>query len=356
MVVGFLASSTLGRESLLSNMYRQFLADANSEVFVAFERETLVPKFPSGGQEIKLKNGSTVRLQLEEHRDYFTFSRSGSNFIISYSQNRAVTNESDLLKAEGLSGFDGDFYWSLSLDHPLKVSPRGPAQDGSMPAPKSSNRLTLVPEAEAMHKQGQFQSDAKLAAIRGLEAECLSVVQFGRTKQLQARPEVADSTLVLTDADGQIRRASLMGSQFNPAALKYIESESTKAEATLDYGADTLTITRSSSRDGKIYFQARYRICALRSPSEHHGQAFFSWQSYREGAGSVIATLMTNGATVALDVRDGQAFQPGRVLVQPLPVLKPPVPKYPIYLLFALTTVSACLLLWQLTRSKTTTT
>jgi hypothetical protein len=294
-------------------------------------------------------------LQLREHRDYFTFSRFGSNFIISFSQNSTLTNESDLSKADGLSGFDGTFYWSLSLDSPIHFSPRGPAQDGSMTAPKSFNRLTLVPETEAVRKQGQFQSDAKLAAIRGLEAECLSVVQFGSTSPLQTPPEVADSCLILTNANGHTRRASLVGSRLSPAAINYAESESARAAALLDYGADTLTITRSSSRDGKIFFQARYRIFAFRAPPEHHDQPFFSWQSYKEAAGSVVATLVTNGATVALDFKDLLTFQPGRMLVQPtVATARRAMPKYGIYLLFALVTASAAILLWRLNKSTTT--
>jgi hypothetical protein len=356
-VVSFLTCSSFATEGLLAKLYSQFLSDANPEVFVAFERETLVPKFPTGGQEIRLKNGSTVKLQLQEHRDYFTFSRFGSNFIISFSQKNMLTNETDLSKAEGLSGFDGTYYWSLSLDSPIRFVPRGAAQTGSAAGSQLFNRLTLVPQTEALRQQGQFQSDAKLAAIKGLEAECLSVVQFGSTSPLQTPPQTADSCLVLTDASGQTRRAPLVGSRFSPVEINYTESESARAAVLLDYGADTLTITRSSHRDGKIFFQARYRIFAFRVSPERHGQALFSWQSYKGGAGNVVANLVTNGATVALDFKDLLAFQPGRVLVRPTMMNAKRVrSKYGIYFLFGLVTASAAILLWHINKSTKTTT
>ena len=188
-VASFLTPSAFATEGLLAKLYRQFLSDGNPEVFVAFERETLVPKFPTGSQEIRLKNGSTVKLQLQEHRDYFTYSRFGTNFIISFSQKNILTNETDLSKADGLSGFDGSYFWSLSLNNPIRFVPRGQAQTGSVAAAQLFNRLTLVPQTEAVREQGQFQSDAKLAAITGLEAECLSVVQFGSTSPLQTPPQ-----------------------------------------------------------------------------------------------------------------------------------------------------------------------
>lgn len=356
-MASFLTPSAFATEGLLAKLYRQFLSDGNPEVFVAFERETLVPKFPTGSQEIRLKNGSTVKLQLQEHRDYFTYSRFGTNFIISFSQKNILTNETDLSKADGLSGFDGSYFWSLSLNNPIRFVPRGQAQTGSVAAAQLFNRLTLVPQTEAVREQGQFQSDAKLAAITGLEAECLSVVQFGSTSPLQTPPQTTDSYLVLANASGHTRRARLVGSTFSPAEINYTETESAMAAVLLDYGTDTLTITRSTPQDGKIFFQARYRIFAFRVPPERHGQAFFSWLSYKGGAGNVVANLVTNGATVSLDFKDLVTFQPGRVLVEPTLVnAKRASAKYVIYFLFASVTASAAILLWHLNKSTKTTT
>jgi hypothetical protein len=357
LMVSFLTSSAFAAEGLLATMYRQFLADGSPEVFVAFERETLVPRFPTGSQEIRPSNASTVRLQLQEHRDYFTFSRFGTNFIISYSEKHMLTNETDLTKADGLSGFDGAYYWSLSLDNPIRFIPKEQPETGPVAPGQLFNRLTLVPRTEAVHQEGQFRSAAKLAAITGLKAECLSVIQCGFPGPLETPLHTADSYLVLTNGSGQAQRARLVGSPFGPTEISFMESEAAKVGATLDYDADTLTVTRSTPMDGKIFFQARYRIFAFRVPSERHDQAFFSWSSYKRSAGNVVANLVTNGATVSLEFKDMLTFQPGHVLVQPTTLKgRQAGPKYVIYLLFALVTASAGILLWHMNKSTKSTT
>jgi hypothetical protein len=131
-----------------------------------------------------------------------------------------------------------------------------------------------------------------------------------------------------------------------PVALTHQELPGTKVVASLDYGTDTLTITRSAK--DKVSFQARYRILAFQAPFEPVGKTFFSWQPYKRRTTNVIGTLITNGATVKLDFKGDNTYQLGRILVQPRQggqqVTQQARSKSVIYLLFALVTAGAVIL------------
>lgn len=293
---------TLGREGLIEKLYEHFLANGGSETLVTFEREGLIPARETGKKQAALANGLVGQVNLW-NKDYMTILKSGSSFVVGFSVTAPATNESDFASAEELLGFDGEFYWNLSLSKPIRLQFLQTNGVQALPAEIGFNSLTIIPKSEASHSQGQFQSDVKLGKIRGLAAECYSVVQFGYTDPLPIEPPVRRGPLRL-GIGSQV--ADVSGDVERPSRLEYRElSQRTKTSISMDYRSDTLTVSRST--DGEIWFKTRYRLLQISvMPVARRADAPFSWRTYKARAGNTIDTIATNGVTAKAVLTNGQ--------------------------------------------------
>ena len=202
-------ATTRASEGRLAELYQQFLSGSNSQRFVAFERTII---FPRGR-----KPPAPV---------FMSFCRKDASYIIAVSRDVAATNIDNLASADKLHGFDGENYWSMRLDSPVRVYPK-PDKEGQSPPPleNSFNTLRVIPKAEVSHEQGRYQSDPGFNTISALAAECTRVVQFGFVP-IEGRPRVVGSDLVVTSAEGEVVvTAHLTGHPDQPAGLSYLVRE-----------------------------------------------------------------------------------------------------------------------------------
>lgn len=326
-------------DGILADLYKRFLTNPHSEDLISFEREILIPKRDAGEREVRLPNGSVARVHGWD-RDYFAFVSDGPRWLIAFSTRSAITNDSDPSVAEELLGFDGRSYWTLQLDNPFTIRSTSTNLHEQLPPSISFNLLTVIPKEEAQREQGQFQSDVKLATLLGLLAECRTVTQFGCTNEMQHMPRLDGSRLLLPIFDNNTRIAQLEGAPKRPKAISYITTTpgSVTVTAALDYRADTITITRSFR--AKVFFNARYRLMAVALPTVARNDDFYSWRRYKKDAGRVLATIVTNGATVELNIAKDDTLTPGRVIGKARPIAKRSNALiYLIYSLFALLTL-----------------
>jgi len=204
-----------------------------------------------------------------------------------------------------------------------------------------------MPKTEAGRKQ-RYQSDIKLTAITGLLAECLSVAQLGWSKPIVGPPRRSGDEVVLPLTEGRSEKGRISGSTRQPSEISYRENEPAgqSINVTMDYSDGAIIISRTFGTH--VIFQARYRILAFKPncPVDDFG---FSWRAYKDSAGNVLGTLLTNGATMEVSFTNG-SFRPTRLLATSRPM--PHRSEAFIFLLFTLVTVGAAIFAWKVRKTR----
>lgn len=299
--------------SKLGLLYNSLLAEPSKPVFVAFEREILVPKRPPKEKMLRLPDGREMRLNVPD-KDFFAFFALGQAFIISYSGKSVVTNLESLLLADELTGFDGDDYWSLSLNHPITFgSHSGPA--------KSINRLKIIPKTD----MGGYSEEAEPppgANIMWLAAEGYSVAQLGCRYRLRHAP-VLHGELMSLDVD-DARQRNLTGRILSFAGTTPTEIEYTSmlpgtvTRVELDPQRELMVITqRAAMGTERVLSRISYRLCSasLIEP-EAATKAKLSWRAYYSSAGE-LRTIVSSNRVQHLAAVTNQHLILGPALVHP---------------------------------------
>lgn len=321
----------------LLDLYHGFVRDANCHAFVCFERERVIPKPASESRVFKIDGTHTGKILPQSPVDYFELCQNDTTFLVAYSAKGPVTNLYGSNIIEQLYGFDGGQYWSLSLNLPVRT-PTG-----------SFNRLTVIPSREAAQTQKHFRSDIHFITVQETDKECLRVMQMGCPKPLRSAPRFLDDRLDLGSSTG-INDVSYVGSPDDPTEIDYIDAYNNRTSAFLDYGANLLTIRKSHS--GTVFSEFRYRILETGKQPESQSKELCSWQTYRKTAGNLIGTLITNGATIKLEIDQSGTIKPTYTLVRPEPVKTMPFERksrmLTIYILFIVATAGAVLAGWKM--------
>jgi hypothetical protein len=335
-----------GADNHLVDLYEQFLADGNTRAFVSFQRELLYPKKETSQQEIKLPTGQVLPIKTWD-KDYLAIARNGALFILAFSTKQPVLDESQLLSADELSGFDGEFYWMLRLDSPVQL--QLPADQADSPPLLAFNTLTLIPKAEAQRPQGKFRSDVKFASLQGLHQECLSVLQLGWTTQLERAPRTEGAVIEFPAPGSAPRKAEVIGSLRSPAEIRYgTLPEGAELSALLEHDQQSVRVRRSAR--GKLLYESRYQILAFEAATTLAARQDFSFRPYHERAGAVIGMVMTNGATVQLNLTNQGKLEMGGIMDEAQAIRAPS--RLPLYALLGLAAAGAALLLTRTTCKK----
>lgn len=292
----------------LSSLYDAFIAGPSQPVFVAFEREILVPKRAPQDKETRLSDGRVIRMKTPG-KDYFGFLRADERMLLSYSLTVEVTNIDSFAHADTLQGFDGNEYWSLSLNYPIQMlSAR--SRGGTVQTNKALNRLRIVPRSELSADVGGATQYIPTVNIVELLHEGLLVSQFGCSRPLEGAPTSTDSWLQLS-AEGSREPIRARQSNLSPNGLpKTIEYPSASGYddmlVELSQEDNTLTITRRAR--GRVYLKILYHILAVYQPqSPLNVSPLFSWKTYQGDAGPLEITLRTNHSDFVAGIgKDGE--------------------------------------------------
>ncbi|MEI6780770.1 MAG: hypothetical protein WCQ21_07605, partial [Verrucomicrobiota bacterium] len=265
----------------LAELYQQLLSGSCTQGFVSFERVIVSPK--SGPRP---PAPAAV-----------AFYWAGARYIIAFSRGTAVTNVEALASADILHGFDGEAYWRWQGNPPVRVFGTTDGRRGSGPPLDSYTTLHVISKSEVLKGRGLYQPDAGFSASTALAAECREVVQFGFPYRLKGPPRLAGSDVTFESAeDGTTVRAHLDGDPHRPAGLSYALPTGKGFRLLLDYAADTVDIARLSGTN--VTADIRYHLLACRTDGRAQVPPFFSWQTHVTETVSVMAEVVTNGATV----------------------------------------------------------
>jgi hypothetical protein len=275
-------------ESKLGTLYTAFLGDPAKPIFVAFERDIQVPQRPSGDKMQRLPDGRIVRITTPA-KDYFALLAVKDLFIISYSQKPVVTNLESLTLADELNGFDGDEYWTLSLNHPITLGT-------TIHGPKAVNRLTIVPKADMRSEDHNQPSSG--ASIKWLAAEGYAVARFGCRYPIMKSPVLRGRTLNMEVKDGE--RSLISGTilSYSGALPREIEYASmvpgTVTTVELDEQQDTLLVTHKSPGSvGGILSQTTFRVLSVMQP-QAEAMPMLTWRSYHRAGGELRTVVSSN--------------------------------------------------------------
>ena len=268
---------------VLLDVYDGFLQDGNSNVFCSFEREQLIPKKLSGAHEIQTADGQKALITYEDNREYRAICRCGRYFVAAYSGKGPFQEPADIPNAEVLMGFDGSYYWNLTLATTALDTP----------SVSTVNRLVLVPVSEAARPQGMYQADITLKGMKFIEQECASAVQFGYPDDLAKPPQRNVTNLLLEGLDGATENAEVAGSIEEPDEIDYFSGADLRRAVALNSPTDTMTITCLQSKE--IYSQERIRFIAFAQSFRSPAPSIFAWQTYKGAAKNLRARLITNG-------------------------------------------------------------
>ena len=331
----------------LADLYRGFLTDTNSQVFASFRRDNEIPKQLQKQRQYKLDDGRNVTLNyLATDHEFFSIARQGSNFLVAHSKTMPLTNIVEIQNAEDLYGFDGQFYWAFGLDHQFGMV--GPSKGTNHSSAR--NPLVIIPVTELSHPQGKYQSDVHIKLIKIFKQQGLDVLQFGWNSENGIGPDVAGSVLPPTSRKSeQLQNGTQNPSLEFPTVISYKDQTGRKIVASLDYDNDDMVITRST-RTGKILFKANYHLFMLEPLSSNQTNLSFSWQTYMLTAKDVLATLITNGATMLLDFTNANKFHATATLLTPVKtsdIARLRIKLIAIYSIFTFATAGALILMWK---------
>jgi hypothetical protein len=290
----------------LETLYNAFLAGPAQPVFVAFDREILVPKREYQDKEVRLSDGRVIRMRTPS-KDFFGMLKADERMLLSYSLAFKVTSVDTFNQADTLQGFDGNEYWSLSLNNPIKML-SAKTGGGIVQTNQSLNRLRIVPRSEVSADLGGTTPYIPTANLVGLLDEGLLVSQFGCSRTLERAPTTSTGgwlQLNVKGSTGPIRaKKSNLASNGLPKSIEY-PSPTGKGSILVELSQeeDTITITRGSG--GRVYTKIIYHIIAAYQPqSPRDLTPLFSWKAYQKDAGPVKVTLRTNHSDFASEIAD----------------------------------------------------
>ncbi len=330
----------------LGHLYLRFLAnDGNSLGFVAFSRELV---FPQQRRPATTNYGSYQTIG-DSRFWYYAYCWEGQKYVIALSKRNVVSNVTELGSADSLEGFDGQFYWSLTLNYPTRSYREGKDHVFDTLV-EAHNSLDLIPKDEPAWEKANSVRDPMVAALNERIAECRRVTQFGCSYLLAQSPRIKENTLILKAAElptnvlnGEIL-VEITGSTSRPQTLSYSGGPPHGMPPAFivsnDYARDTMTIDRLSVRGTQKAFEVRYGLLASEIPTAAALDSLFSWRTYVTNFGEVVAEIVTNGVTRGIDP---SLLQAGQHPSKPKPVGKMP-PKAFVVLFFGVTIVGAALL------------
>ena len=291
----------------LAERYQQLFSGSITQGFVSFEREIVSPKI---GPRRPLP--ATI-----------TFCWAGAHYLLAFTRGTAVTNAGALASADKLYGFDGEAYWCWQGNPPVRVFEKTDGHRGSGPPLDSFTTLHVIAKAEVLKGQGRYQPDAGFSASTALAAECREVVQFGFPYRLKGPPRLAGSELTFESAeDGTTVRALLDGDPHRPAGLSYALPTGKGFRLVLDYAVDTVDIARLSGTN--VTADIRYHLLAFRTEGRAQVPSFFSWQTHVPETVSVMAEVVTNGATFLARITPDKELLLEKMLVPAKPLTEKP--------------------------------
>ena len=324
-----------GASSLLERLYDSFLTGGSGHCFVGFERRIEVPRMRRRDRRVELPNGRVGTIHFWDH-DYLAYLVRDGKWLVAFSSRKPLPRWAAVAEAQELGGFDGQTYWKLRQDHPIKIKLQGTNQDAALPPLLSLNPLTIIPTNEASRAQGKYQADVKLASLLRLLLECRSVVQLGFTNEWVGRPRLEQGRLRVPLRGGKVALAYLQGDPRHPSALAYTNTATARNTVVhFDYTEDTLTVTRRFREH--TLFQARYQVLGFEAFPSVGDAEVFSWRHYERHTPNVFAMVVTNGATVELTPTARGEWRPGRVLDPPRPIRSPVRrPAYALYMVYVI--------------------
>jgi len=317
----FIPSATAG---VLSDAYRGFLQDGNSNVFFSFEREQIIPTRLSGAHEDKAADGRLIKIVYPINtEEYCAIRRCGPYFLAAYSGKAPFLKLSDFANAEALEGCDGAYYWRVTLFS-------GPPSSNTF----YLNPLILIPMSEAARAQGMYSVDTELRFIQLMKQKFTLAVQFGYPLDLAKPPQLRKGTLSIEGEDGVTQIAKLVGSDGKPDEIDYSTRSNLNAVAAFDYNTDTLTITRRGYLKNRVVSQEKIHAIAFEQSSTPPATGLFAWQTYKAvgrhleaGGTHLVAQLITNGTSVEVNFESPSStnFHLGEVIEKAQPPPLPPV-------------------------------
>lgn len=299
----------------LETLYNAFLAGPGQPVFVAFDREILVPKREFQDKEIRLSDGRVIRMRTPS-KDFFGMLKVDDRILLSYSLTFKVTSVDTFNQADTLQGFDGNEYWSLSLNNPIKML-SAETRGGIVQTNQRLNRLRIVPRSEVSSDLGGTTPYIPTANLVGLLGEGLLVSQLGCSRTLERAPTSTGSWLLLS-VEGSTEPIRAKESNLAPNGLpKTIEYPSPTGKGSilveLSQEENTITITRRSGE--RDYTKILYHILAAYQPQIPRDLTpLFSWKAYQRDAGPVKVTLRTNHSDFAAEIADEAKLEVKRPL------------------------------------------
>ncbi len=291
----------------LVDLVTEFLKSANHSVFVSFTRHWIYPNNTITETEVTLKNGVIGKF-IPLDNDYYAFMRNDPYFLIAHSISNAILSPSDFLKADSLEGFDGEYYWFLSLNKPDRSVYE--TKDGTQQSTFSFNRLALFPAKEAQHNSGDPAMDAQLMSQLGLVREFSSVAQLGYPELLEPQILHSGDSLTMQPRLGRKISAKIIGKHNRPNRIEYtINDPRIGLASDLDYSQNTITV--SQTIEGHKVFAAKYNILSMSLPDKKPDTNMFSWRRYKDAAGDLACTMSENNSTYEVKILPSGTIKPG---------------------------------------------
>jgi hypothetical protein len=286
------------QEGKVAEICSHFLGGTNSSGLIAFTREITFPRPPPGGFP----------------RQYFTYCWTGDTFIIAYSGTRAATNVADLVSADKLYGFDGDAYWSLTLNYPSRTTV---GKDDAVPLPPArvANSLLVISKDEVGKERGQYVSPPALGGILALAEECRGIIQLGFPRNSAGAPVISGRAISLQGA-GRGAAAEFVGRPDRPEKIEH--SGPPRRSVGLDYANELMLFTGLQGTNSVRISEVRYHILLVQDAVA--ATDTFSWQTYNASAGPVVGQVVQDGATRRARVLSNNALAPGAVITPARPI------------------------------------
>ena len=291
----------------LVDLVTEFLKSANHSVFVSFTRHWIYPDNTIAETDVILKNGVIGKF-IPLDNDYYAFMRNDPYFLIAHSVSNSILSPNDFLKADSLEGFDGEYYWFLSLNKPDRSVYE--TKDGTQQSTFSFNRLALFPAKEAERNSGDPAMDGQLMSQLGLVSEFSSVAQLGYPELLEPQILHSGDSLTMQPRLGRKISAKIIGKQNRPNRIEYTLNDPRIGLASdLDYSQNTITVSRTI--EGRKVFAAKYNILSMSLPDKKPDTNMFSWRRYKDAAGDLACTMSENNSTYEVKILPSGTIKPG---------------------------------------------
>jgi hypothetical protein len=288
---------TARAESAVAAMYRALLGGSNSVGFVSFSREIAFP----APLRRAAGSGSGGGSQLNTTRS-LAYCWSNEKYVAAVSDEHVFTNKNDLLAADYLYGFDGESYWSITRGLPFRSMPAGANGAVPMPPARAANSLILCSKAEVARQHRGGLSGEAIQSVLSLAAECKRLVQFGFPGDIDGRPRITGSEIVVKYA-GQPPADALQfkGDPARPARLDRNGPE--RLRVLTDYQNDSIALAALAPGTNEIRLsEVVYRLHSYSIFSPALDAATFAWQTYREPEGELRGQIVENGELRRIEV------------------------------------------------------